>query len=193
MCIARFDFVDILCNFLYFFTHKQLDTLPFPRKTGWKITNEGFFYPLKGQCHEIFDPRFSSDNPPVGSSFTAEAVSHLASYSPRKSIRNRQNGIPQCKTPWDPTFLSSSLLIFTFSSNYMYSMCHMSVRPRDSSYVVLLNFAHDYLDFSWRIRSHIRNGFSPCIRALGGYFDEKTEGRKSHGTVLLSIPSSVAE
>jgi hypothetical protein len=29
----------------------------------------------------------------------------------------------------------------------------------------------------------MRNSFRPCIRALGGLFDEKTEGRKSRDTV----------
>jgi hypothetical protein len=40
--------------------------------------------------------------------------------------------------------------------------------------------------FSRRIWSHMQNGFSPWIRALGGLFDEKKTGvRKSRDTVLL--------
>jgi hypothetical protein len=42
---------------------------------------------LKGQLHEIFDQRFfSSNNPPQGPDSRPKAVSHMASYSPRKSI-----------------------------------------------------------------------------------------------------------
>jgi hypothetical protein len=41
---------------------------------------------LKGQCHEIFDPRFySSNNPPYGLDLWAKAVLNMASNSPRKS------------------------------------------------------------------------------------------------------------
>jgi hypothetical protein len=45
---------------------------------------------LKGQCHEIFCTRFfSSNNSPKAKDpdSRVEAVSHMASYAPRKSIR----------------------------------------------------------------------------------------------------------
>jgi hypothetical protein len=40
---------------------------------------------------------------------------------------------------------------------------------------------------SWRIRSHMQNGFSPWIRALGGVdWRKKTEGWQSRATVPLT-------
>jgi hypothetical protein len=40
---------------------------------------------LKGQCHEIFDPRFFSSHNPDS---RAKAVLHMAPYSPRKSLQS---------------------------------------------------------------------------------------------------------
>jgi hypothetical protein len=42
--------------------------------------------PLKGQCHEIFDPRFfSSINSSQGPDSRAKSVSHMALNSPRNA------------------------------------------------------------------------------------------------------------
>jgi hypothetical protein len=58
---------------------------------------------LKGQCHETFDPRFFHQGPES----RAEAVFHMVSYSPRKSIRKSPKFDPAVSlTPSDQTFLS---------------------------------------------------------------------------------------
>jgi hypothetical protein len=66
---------------------------------------------LKGQCHEIFYPRFF----PLGPWFAG-----WSRFSPRKSIRNRQNWCHLHRGFY--LFCQSSPLIFKFSSNYMFVM-----------------------------------------------------------------------
>jgi hypothetical protein len=82
-----------------------------------------------GQCHEIFDRGFSSNNPPFYPDSRAEAVSHMASYladifeitfcKVRIPRSQRDRGIGFCgfnetvglipavaMRPWDPTWKS---------------------------------------------------------------------------------------
>jgi hypothetical protein len=65
---------------------------------------------LKGQCHEIFDPRFfSSNNLTMDPDSRADAVLHKASYSPRYDlIRGLINTVGSDSTvsviQWNPNF-----------------------------------------------------------------------------------------
>jgi hypothetical protein len=97
---------------------------------GWNFSPTKFFlFPccptLKGNCHEIFDPRFFSSN-----NLSYRALIHglklfLTWLRVRRENRfeNCQNLIPRCQWHrWIRLFCQSSPLIFTFSSKYMYVM-----------------------------------------------------------------------
>jgi hypothetical protein len=76
---------------------------------------------LNEQCHEIFNPRvFFIKQSPFDPDSQAEAVSHMTSYSPRKSIQKSPLLDPAVSmTPQVLTFMPEFPFNIMFSSNYM--------------------------------------------------------------------------
>jgi hypothetical protein len=79
-----------------FLPSRYIATMPIPAFSSWVLW-EGLLFKnkvvysskddIKGQLHEIFDPRFfSSINPTCGPDSRPKVISRMASYLPRKSI-----------------------------------------------------------------------------------------------------------
>jgi hypothetical protein len=134
-----------------------------------------------GYCHEILDPRFCSlNNPPLGPWFTGWSRFADVFFVPLKGMRALNRFREWSRGLIDPT--GSTVIprsqwhrrIWSRGVNYTADPLLIETeepftKMSKSAPAVSLALPdlNDDLDFCRRTRSHMRNGFSPSIRALG--------------------------